>query len=235
MAGGPSTPGLAAAVSGGRRPGVPGRRLQDARPVAAEIEAVRAASVPVGVNLFLVEPYEPDDAVLDAYRRSLEPEAARFGVDLGRAAVGRRRLAGQARPGPRPAARRGVVHLRVPRPRRAAGPRRRGVLSTVTVTSVVRSARGRGPRRRLHWPSRATRPAAIAAPGTSGRSPTGAAARPRGRGRGRRRVPVAAGGGLTRRGRCGLRARTQAPLRPRSARRTCSPTRPAPTRCTARR
>jgi nitronate monooxygenase len=33
--------------------------------------------------LFVVEPFEPDGDALDAYRRSLEPEAARLGVVLG--------------------------------------------------------------------------------------------------------------------------------------------------------
>ena len=83
MAGGPSTPGLAAAVSGVGGLGFLAAGYKTPDRVAAEIETVRAASVPVGVNLFLVEPYQPDDAVLDEYRRSLEPEAARFGVDLG--------------------------------------------------------------------------------------------------------------------------------------------------------
>jgi nitronate monooxygenase len=54
--------------------------------VAAEMDAVRAATTaPFGVNLFVVEPYEPDSASLDAYRRSLEPEAARLGAELGEA------------------------------------------------------------------------------------------------------------------------------------------------------
>ena len=50
------------------------------------MDAVRAATTaPFGVNLFVVEPYEPDAASLDAYRRSLEPEAARLGAELGEA------------------------------------------------------------------------------------------------------------------------------------------------------
>ncbi len=52
--------------------------------VAAEVNAVRASTTaPFGVNLFVVEPFEPDAEALDAYRRSLEPEAARLGADLG--------------------------------------------------------------------------------------------------------------------------------------------------------
>ena len=84
MAGGPSTPDLAAAVSdaGGLGFLAAGYKTPDA--VAAEVEAVRSATTaPFGVNLFVIEPYEPDPVALDNYRRSLEPEAARLGVELG--------------------------------------------------------------------------------------------------------------------------------------------------------
>jgi nitronate monooxygenase len=37
------------------------------------------------VNLFLVAPFDADAQALDAYRRALEPEAARLGVELGTA------------------------------------------------------------------------------------------------------------------------------------------------------
>ena len=84
MAGGPSTPALAAAVSGAGGLGFLAGGYKTADQVAAEVGAVRAAtSAPLGVNLFLVEPYEPDPDTLDAYRRSLESEAARLGVGLG--------------------------------------------------------------------------------------------------------------------------------------------------------
>jgi len=86
MAGGPSTHALAAAVSevGGLGFLAAGYKTPDA--VAAEVDAVRAATTgPFGVNLFVVEPYEPEAASLDAYRRSLEPEAARVGAELGEA------------------------------------------------------------------------------------------------------------------------------------------------------
>ena len=84
MAGGPTTPALAAAVSmaGGLGFLAAGYKTPDA--VAGEIEAVRAATTaPFGLNLFVVEPYEPDRVLLDSYRRSLEPEATRLGVSLG--------------------------------------------------------------------------------------------------------------------------------------------------------
>lgn len=84
MAGGPSTPALAAAVSAAGGLGFLAAGYKTADQVAAEVEAVRATgSGPLGVNLFVVAPYEPDADALAAYRRSLEPEAARLGVELG--------------------------------------------------------------------------------------------------------------------------------------------------------
>ncbi len=84
MAGGPTTAALAAAVSEAGGLGFLAAGYQSADAVAAEIETVRAATTgPVGVNLFVVEPYQPDAAELDAYCRTLEPEAARLGVELG--------------------------------------------------------------------------------------------------------------------------------------------------------
>lgn len=84
MAGGPSTPSLAAAVSEAGGLGFLAAGYQTAAAVAADIAAVRAATAaPYGLNLFVVEPYEPDAAALVAYRRSLEPEAARLGAELG--------------------------------------------------------------------------------------------------------------------------------------------------------
>ena len=84
MAGGPSTPALAAAVSeaGGLGFLAAGYKTPDA--VAAEVEAVRSATTaPFGVNLFVIEPYEADAVAIDNYRRSLEPEADRLDVELG--------------------------------------------------------------------------------------------------------------------------------------------------------
>ncbi len=84
MAGGSSTTALAAAVSEAGGLGFLAAGYKTADQVAAELEAVRAAtSAPLGVNLFVVEPYEPDADALDAYRRTLEPEAARLGAALG--------------------------------------------------------------------------------------------------------------------------------------------------------
>ena len=52
---------------------------------AAEVAAARSATAaPIGLNLFVVAPYDADPVALHGYRRSLEPETARFGVELGR-------------------------------------------------------------------------------------------------------------------------------------------------------
>jgi nitronate monooxygenase len=84
MAGGPSTPALVSAVSEAGGLGFLAAGYKTADLVAAEIGAVRAAtSAPFGVNVFVVEPYEVDSQALHTYRRSLQPEAARLGVELG--------------------------------------------------------------------------------------------------------------------------------------------------------
>src|SRR5690349_11733874 len=84
MAGGPSTPALAAAVSEAGGLGFLAAGYKPAETVASELEEVRTAtSGPVGLNLFVVEPYEPRPGTLDTYRRSLRAEAARLGVALG--------------------------------------------------------------------------------------------------------------------------------------------------------
>lgn len=83
MAGGPSTPELAAAVAGaGGYPFVAGGYLT-ATTLAEAISATRAlTAAPFGVNLFV--PSEPaDPAAVAAYAAALAPEAARLGVALG--------------------------------------------------------------------------------------------------------------------------------------------------------
>ena len=84
LAGGPGTPALAAAVSDAGGLGFVATGYKPPEVVAADLEALRAlTSAPFGVNLFVVEPFQPDASALDAYRRSLEPLAARFDVALG--------------------------------------------------------------------------------------------------------------------------------------------------------
>ena len=84
MAGGPSTPALAAAVSNAGGLGFVAAGYKAPEAVATDLEAVRAlTTAPFGVNLFVVEAYQPDASALAAYRRSLEPVAARLDVSLG--------------------------------------------------------------------------------------------------------------------------------------------------------
>jgi nitronate monooxygenase len=84
MAGGPSTPALVSAVSEAGGLGFLAAGYKTADMVAAEMGAVRAStSAPFGVNVFVVEPYEVDWRALHTYRRSLQPDAARLGVELG--------------------------------------------------------------------------------------------------------------------------------------------------------
>jgi nitronate monooxygenase len=84
MAGGPSTPELAAAVSAAGGLGFVAAGYRPADRLANEIARVREiTSAPFGVNLFVIEPYEPVQEAIAAYRESLEPEAARLDVGLG--------------------------------------------------------------------------------------------------------------------------------------------------------
>ena len=86
MAGGPSTAALAAAVSDAGGLGFLAAGYKDTDAVATEVATVRAtSSAPFGVNLFVVEPYQPDMVKVGAYRRTLEPEAAHFDIELGEA------------------------------------------------------------------------------------------------------------------------------------------------------
>lgn len=84
MAGGPSTPALTAAVSEAGGLGFLAGGYKTPERLAADIEEVRAVtSAPFGVNLFVVEPFEPGPGAIDGYKRSLAAEAARLGVELG--------------------------------------------------------------------------------------------------------------------------------------------------------
>jgi nitronate monooxygenase len=86
MAGGPTTPALAAAVSNAGGLGFLAAGYKSVGQVGADIAAARAATTgPLGVNLFVVGPYDADNAAVAAYRQALEPEATRLGVQLGEA------------------------------------------------------------------------------------------------------------------------------------------------------
>jgi NAD(P)H-dependent flavin oxidoreductase YrpB (nitropropane dioxygenase family) len=82
MAGGPSTPALvtAAARAGGLGFLAAGyKRPQD---LAEQIAAVRSASVPFGVNLFVPNPVPIDVEAFRRYARLIQAEAERYGLDL---------------------------------------------------------------------------------------------------------------------------------------------------------
>ncbi|MBT2567836.1 nitronate monooxygenase [Arthrobacter sp. ISL-85] len=84
MAGGPSTPGLAAAVSEAGGLGFVAGGYKTAAAMRAEIEAVRGhTDKPFGVNLFVPQPSVTSPEVLQEYAASLAPDAERFGVSLG--------------------------------------------------------------------------------------------------------------------------------------------------------
>jgi nitronate monooxygenase len=84
LAGGPSTPDLAAAVSGAGGFGflAAGYKTPDA--VRADIARTRElVTAPFGVNLFFLTETPVDRDRLSSYARRLEPEARRYGIELG--------------------------------------------------------------------------------------------------------------------------------------------------------
>ncbi|MFB4301291.1 nitronate monooxygenase [Actinomadura sp. NTSP31] len=84
MAGGPSTPELAAAVSDAGGLGFLGAGYKTAGAMRADIDRTRAlTSRPFGVNLFMPSLDEVDPAAVAAYRDLLAPEARRLGVEPG--------------------------------------------------------------------------------------------------------------------------------------------------------
>ncbi|MGW5581195.1 NAD(P)H-dependent flavin oxidoreductase [Micromonospora chokoriensis] len=84
MAGGPSTPALAAAVSAAGGLGFLAAGMIDADRLAADVAEVRARTDrPFGVNLFLPDPGDVDETAIRAYAERLTPQAAQRGVSLG--------------------------------------------------------------------------------------------------------------------------------------------------------
>jgi nitronate monooxygenase len=84
MAGGPTTPALAAAVSEAGGLGFLAAGYKSAQAVRAEIAAVRSATArPFGVNLFYPTRDEIDEAAINAFARSLYEEEVRYGVSVG--------------------------------------------------------------------------------------------------------------------------------------------------------
>jgi nitronate monooxygenase len=85
MAGGPSTPALAAAVSEAGGLGFIAAGYASADGFAADIARTREiTTAPVGVNLFLLAETPVDHARLAAYAEAIEPDARRHDVALGR-------------------------------------------------------------------------------------------------------------------------------------------------------
>ncbi|SEI49469.1 nitronate monooxygenase [Arthrobacter sp. yr096] len=87
MAGGTSTPALVQAVQEGGGVGFLAAGYKSPEAMAADIASARALDIRFGINLFVPDhrqlPPAPDTvARLEAYRRELEPDAARYGVDL---------------------------------------------------------------------------------------------------------------------------------------------------------
>ena len=84
MAGGPSTPQLAAAVSAAGGLGFLAAGYKTAAAMRSEIEAIRSLTDrPFGVNLFVPQPSVISPASLQQYAASLAADAERFGVGLG--------------------------------------------------------------------------------------------------------------------------------------------------------
>ncbi|CAJ1500197.1 nitronate monooxygenase [[Mycobacterium] kokjensenii] len=89
MAGGPTTPALAAAVSQAGGLGFLAGGYRTPQQLADEITATRSAtSAPIGVNLFVPQPSGADVVLLDDYVELLDPLAEYYGVELGRPRFG---------------------------------------------------------------------------------------------------------------------------------------------------
>jgi nitronate monooxygenase len=84
MAGGPSTPGLAAAGTNAGGLGFVPAGYLSAETFAERLAAARRlTSGPVGANLFVPQPSAGTPAAIEGYAAALAPEAERYGVQLG--------------------------------------------------------------------------------------------------------------------------------------------------------
>ena len=84
MAGGPSTPELAGAVSEAGGFGFVAGAYLSAEALRQALDRTRTlTSAPIGVNLFVPGPRHVDDEAIARYAEELRPEADRFGVALG--------------------------------------------------------------------------------------------------------------------------------------------------------
>jgi len=84
MAGGPSTPRLAAAVCNAGGLGFLAAGMKSVEAVRSDVEQTRALTQHAfGLNLFVPNPEAADPAVVGRYRDALRAEATRYGVELG--------------------------------------------------------------------------------------------------------------------------------------------------------
>ncbi|BBZ23563.1 nitronate monooxygenase [Mycolicibacter hiberniae] len=84
MAGGPSTPALAAAVSQAGGLGFVAGGYRTPEQLADDLTEARVATTgPTGVNLFVPQPSAADIVLLDEYAGLLDPLAEHYGVELG--------------------------------------------------------------------------------------------------------------------------------------------------------
>lgn len=86
MAGGPTTPALVAAVSDAGGLGFLAGAALAPEKIASEVAAIRALTdKPFGVNLFVLDPANPDEATVRRALEAIDPVAAHFGLPPGEA------------------------------------------------------------------------------------------------------------------------------------------------------
>ncbi len=82
MAGGPTTAELVVGAARGDAIGFLAAGYKTPEAVEEELRAVGAAGIPYGLNLFVPRPAPAEVEPLERYRRLLQPEADRYGIDL---------------------------------------------------------------------------------------------------------------------------------------------------------
>ncbi|WP_321907415.1 nitronate monooxygenase [Paraburkholderia sp. J11-2] len=86
MAGGPTTPALVAAVSNAGGLGFLAGAALAPEKIVSEVAAIRSLTdKPFGVNLFVLEPANPDDATVRRALEAIDPVAAHLGLPPGEA------------------------------------------------------------------------------------------------------------------------------------------------------
>ncbi|TGD87061.1 nitronate monooxygenase [Mycolicibacterium sp. CH28] len=141
MAGGPSTPALAAAVSNAGGVGFIPAGYLSAEKFADAITATRSqTTAPIGVNLFVPQPSVATEAGLDSYRELLVPLAQRYGAEPGQPRPDddgwQAKLDVVAETAPEVAS----FTFGCPAPEVLGRLRDRGILTAVTVTSLDEAA-----------------------------------------------------------------------------------------------